>query len=128
MQSKLTPSNTTYLNSSFQAVESTGTCTGCFFISATNPCNIDTPCESHRREDGKDVIWIKVEKEEPVVKSSTIKDIRTKVHTLQGEIHKLVEAFETDTGMVVHGIDLVHAQVIGEASTTYSIDLDVRLN
>jgi hypothetical protein len=111
----------------YQAVESDGFCRGCArrgtacaaFVAEYN-------CTA--RPDGKEVIWVKFIKEQPVVKFDAIKEIRAKTQALQEEIYKLVEAYETATGMVVHGVDLVHTQVIGETSTTYSIDLDVRLN
>ena len=128
MNTKLSPARATYLKLDFQAVESTGTCAGCFFRGSDNPCNIDTPCESHRREDGKEVIWVKLEKEQPISKHDAIKEIRAKTLTLQDEIYKLIEAFETDTGMVVRGMDLAHSQLIGESTTTYHVELDVRLN
>jgi hypothetical protein len=117
-----------YQGEVYQAVESDGSCAGCA-ESGFGGCGVfEAKCSCTDRADGKQAIWIKLEKEQPVVKSDTIKEIRAKTQVLQKEIYKLVEAFETDTGMVVHGVDLVHAQVIGETSTTYSIDLDVRLN
>jgi hypothetical protein len=111
----------------YQATESDGLCRGCAWCGTACAAFVDEyNCTT--RADGNEVIWVKLEKEQPVVKFDTIKEIRAKTQALQKEIYKLVEAYETDTGMVVQGVDLVHAQVIGESSTTYSIDLDVRLN
>jgi hypothetical protein len=111
----------------YQAVESDGFCVGC--VALGTACGVfEAKCNCTDRVDGKQAIWIKLIKEQTVVEFDTIKEIRAKTQALQKEIYKLVEAYETDTGMVVHGVDLVHTQVIGETSTTYSIDLDVRLN
>lgn len=112
MQSKLSPSNTTYLNLSFQAVESTGGCVGCFFRHSTNPCNIDTPCESHSREDNKEVIWVKVETPSQVSDNRQTEALTAR-NILNRQIEELCQKFYDDTGLRVDSINLDNVQSLG---------------
>lgn len=103
-------------------------CAGCYLSGKDDCGNSKYECRSDFRLDNSNIIWARVEKEQPISKHDPIKEIRAKTATLQNEIYKLVEAFEADTGMVVRGVDLAHVQQVGGNSETYHIELDVRLN
>lgn len=122
----------------FQAVEvesSGNSCNGCtaLFGGQNNLCSNLPHCTPMHREDNKEVIWVKLEKEEsppqaPTQKGVTILEVRESTRELRKKIYELVREFETTTQMLVQGISLNHTPVIAGASCTYDVELDVRLN
>lgn len=103
-------------------------CTGCYLSGKDDCGNSKYECRSDFRLDNSDIIWARVEKEQPASKQDAIKEIRAKTVTLQKEIYNLIKTFEADTSMVVHGVNLLHDQPVAAARTTFGVELDVRLN
>jgi hypothetical protein len=79
-----------YQGEAYQAVEADGFYMGC--ESEVCLCGSSSnKCCSTARADGKDVIWVKLEKEQPVVEFDTIKEIRAKMLGLTVIVTQTIE-------------------------------------
>lgn len=113
----------------FQALESNGTCTGCVheYDWKLPHCTDIAPCQSERRADSKEVIWVKVQHgKDP--KDCTIQEAKQKIKILQQKIQDLIQEFEAETATRVDKVDLSYYRQTGSSSGTYSVEVSAVLD
>lgn len=108
----------------FQAVEvesSGNSCNGCAAKGGQHDLCSNLPhCSHNTRDDEKEVIWIKLVKEEaPEPKGVTILEVRAALLELESKISTLIDEFEVKTDTLVTGVNLTNWD---------SVAIDVRLN